>query len=358
MFANKISFSPERAGKILLSILPKRTKDVIERRFGLAGFDKKETLESIGRDYKITRERVRQIENYGLNLIRRSDAFKKNGELFQELKSTIASRGGIVEEASFLDELAKNSKDKNYLAFLMELGGSFVRFKEDGEFNHRWTLDKERADRVHDALRDLRKDITNEEVFPQEAIVGRLAKHAEKFLNEKFEPQVLISWLNLSHRLAQNSLGQWGLISCPQIRPRGVRDLAYLVMERHGSPMHFREVADTIEKTIGKRAYVHTVHNELIKDQRFVLVGRGLYALCQWGYREGRVIDIIKSILEASGPMPKDELIKCVLKERHIKESTILINLQNKKYFQKLPDGRYILRSAPEGSRVFKSKVA
>ena len=114
-----------------------------------------------------------------------------------------------------------------------------------------------------------------------------------------------------------------------------VRDYAYLIIRKHGSPIHFREVANLIEKTFKKRAHFATTHNELIKDARFVLVGRGLYALSEWGYEKGVVKDVIASILKKEGPMAKDEIIKKVLKERYVKENTVLVNLQNPKFFKK-----------------------
>ncbi len=120
-----------------------------------------------------------------------------------------------------------------------------------------------------------------------------------------------------------------------------MRDYAYLVIRRHGSPIHFREVAEQISKLFGKKAHIATTHNELIKDPRFVLVGRGLYALSDWGYMSGVVRDVINNIINKNGPLTKDEIIEKVLKERYVKENTILVNLQNPKFFKKDVKGRY-----------------
>lgn len=344
--ANTISFQPLKVAKGLLAVLPNnRTRDVVERRFGLGKSDKKETLEAIGKNYGITRERVRQIENYSLNLIRQSDPFQKSEPFFQELKTVIASFGGMVEEKNFVNVLAKSAKDKNCLLFFMVLGKDFNKLKEDEEFKHRWLTDGKSAEGIQESLRNLHKNMTPDDVFSEEDITAKLAGYFENLSGQKNIPGAAASWLNVSNLLAKNPLDQWGLANSPRIRPRGVRDLAYIVMEMHGSPMHFTEVSSSIEKSLGKSAYVQTVHNELIKDKRFVLVGRGLYALKEWGYKEGRVCDIIKDILTSHGPLPKEDLIKYVLKERHIKESTILINIQNKKYFKKLPNGRYSVKS-------------
>jgi len=74
-----------------------------------------------------------------------------------------------------------------------------------------------------------------------------------------------------------------------------------------------------------------------------VLVGRGLYALTEWGYQPGIVRNDIQAILKQHGPITRDELVKRVLKERHVKENTIVINLQNKKFFKKTDNGKYAL---------------
>ena len=171
----------------------------------------------------------------------------------------------------------------------------------------------------------------------------KLASLALNNLGAALPDEALDSWLLISKLIAANKLGGWGLAASPHISPRGVRDLAYLVMKRHGSPLHFSEVAQTIKKTLGEEAHVQTVHNELIKDGRFVLVGRGLYALKEWGYQPGTVKEVIRNILTAGGPLPKDKLIEKVLKERHVKTATILINLQDKKLFGTLEDGRISL---------------
>jgi len=87
---------------------------------------------------------------------------------------------------------------------------------------------------------------------------------------------------------------------------------------------------------------VQTVHNELIKDSRFVLVGRGIYALEEWGYYPGQVKDVILRVLrEERKPITKEEILEKVLEQRLVKENTILLNLSNKKYFERDVQGKY-----------------
>ncbi len=147
--------------------------------------------------------------------------------------------------------------------------------------------------------------------------------------------------MSLSKNLGKNSLGEWGKSNSSNINAKGMRDYAFLVIRKHGSPIHFREVASSIEKIFKKKAHVATTHNELIKDPRFVLVGRGLYALAEWGYMSGVVKDVIRKIIEKNGPLTKEEIVDRVLKERYVKENTILVNLQNPKFFKKDKQGKY-----------------
>ena len=137
-------------------------------------------------------------------------------------------------------------------------------------------------------------------------------------------------------------MGEWGVAQSPNVRAKGMRDYAYLTIKRHGSPMHFTEVARTISDLFDRKAHVATCHNELIKDSRFVLVGRGLYALSEWGYSAGVVKDVIQEILKKYGPLTRSEIIERVRKERYVKDNTILVNLQDSKLFGRDDKGRYV----------------
>ena len=124
-----------------------------------------------------------------------------------------------------------------------------------------------------------------------------------------------------------------------------MRDYAYLVIRRHGSPIHFREVAKLITELFNKKAHVATTHNELIKDPRFVLVGRGIYGLREWGHSGGIVRDVIIEVMKKKeGPLTKQEIIDLVKGERVVKDNTVVVNLQNPKFFDKTSDGKYTLK--------------
>jgi len=344
-----LSFKPNIVINNLISGLKDRTKDIMAQRFGFINPERK-TLDAIGQKYNITRERVRQVINFALNSIKQSPAIESVQPAFSELKDVIGKKGWILSERELLDYLADEPILKNHIFFLLELGDDFARFKEDDDFYHRWTVDEEGADGVHQALKRLHQEIKEDRVLSEKEIISLLRADAEDFIQsaswrKEISDEILRSWLNISKIITSNHLGEWGSVFSPLIRPRGMRDLVFLILKKHGSPMHFSEAAQKISQCFSCPAHIATVHNELIKDGRFVLVGRGIYGLAEWGYKPGTVREVIKDIIKTNGPLSKEEIVKTVLKKRYIKENTILVGLQNRQYFRRNKDGKYITNS-------------
>jgi hypothetical protein len=345
---NTITFKPKQSTKRLLAGLPTRAREVIISRYGLGKETEKMTLEAIGEKYSITRERVRQIENAALANIRKGTEFKEEKAVFDELEKLFFSMGAIVAEEDFLNHVSKDPSTQNHLNFLLVLGNSFTRAKEDDEFKHRWFVDAKVADKVHEALKKLYSNLSDEDLLPESEIVAAFLDHLKDVSEEYKREEVVRRWLSLSKTIDKNPLGEWGMASSANVKTKGIRDYAFLAMRKHGSPIHFKEVAKAIQAMFNKKAHVATTHNELIKDSRFVLVGRGLYALSEWGYLSGVVKDVISKVLAKNGPLTKDEVIEKVLKERYVKKNTIIVNLQNPKFFKKDKDGKYSIVEKPK----------
>lgn len=338
-----ISFKPKQVTKKLLAVLPDRARDVLEKRYGLGKDVDVFTLESIGQTYGITRERVRQIENYGISSIQKSEAYAEFQAVFDELNQIINDLGGgLIAEQELLDQLSTDQATRNHLYFLLVLGDPFYRSKENASYAHRWYTEKKIAESVEAALRSVYKTLDRDELISEEEVLERFRSQLID-IADKYDEQVLKRWLLISKDIAANPLGEWGHAQSPNVRVKGIRDYAYLVVKRHGSPMHFREVADAIQELFDKKAHTATTHNELIKDERFVLVGRGLYALTEWGYTAGVVKDVLREILEKHGPLSREEIIDKVRKERYVKDNTILVNLQDINLFKRLSNGTYMV---------------
>ncbi len=339
----KITFDSTALVKKLLSGVPERARDVIIRRFGLGSVTTRETLESIGKRAGITRERVRQIENAGLATVRSLDSFQEAEPFFEELRTHILTQGGIVSEKHLLSSLASNESEKNHFRFLLVVGSSFFRERETNDFYARWHVDHKVAEQVHDALSHLYTSLSDEDVLPESQLIDLFIDEL-KDLNDAYRDEaVLKRWLALSKHIDSNPLSEWGRATSPSIRTKGIRDYAYLAVKRAGHPMHFSEVATVIGELFAKKAHVATTHNELIKDKRFVLVGRGLYALKEWGYAPGIVRDVIQEVLQKESPLTKEQILDKVKKVRFVKDNTILVNLNDPHHFKHNKDGTYTL---------------
>jgi hypothetical protein len=337
----KLSFKPKQITKRLMGALRDRSLDVVASRFGLQTDAQRKTLEAIGQKYGITRERVRQIENAALNQIRKSDEFESEQVAFEELRDIIHSLGSVVNEEELLAHFADDTAAQNHIHFLLVLSDYFDLHKENEHFKARWSTDKGVLASVHEALGGLYKNLKDDEIMTESEMINKLLENIKQVNEEHRDEEIAKRWLRISKKVAPNPLNEWGKANSKNVKVRGVKDYAFLVMRKHGNPMHFREVAEAITELFGKKTHPATTHNELIKDNRFVLVGRGKYGLREWGYKPGVVKDVIREIIEKYGPLTRDDVVDHVMKERFLKRNTILVNLQNPEYFTRLEDGRY-----------------
>ncbi len=338
-----ITFKPKAVSKKLLTNLNPRTREIVVNRYGLEKPERM-TLESIGKTYEITRERVRQIENFALASIKKSKEYKEHSFVFDELKAIIKELGSVVSEDHLMRSISKDPIIQNHINLYLALGDDFEKHKEDDHFHSHFSTNDKVAHDVREALRTLYGSVSEEDLVKEEEIFNRFVGHLSDVVAEyKDNKEVIYRYLALSKVIGKNQLSEWGRTSSPHVKARGIKDYAYLIMRKAGRPMHFKEVATEINKTFGKKAHVATCHNELIKDNRFVLVGRGMYGLKDWGHTGGVVRDVIAEVLKEAGkPLSKEEIIKRVLLRRIVKPNTVLVNLQNARHFKKVA-GEYAL---------------
>lgn len=366
----------------LFSELGDRERDVLTRRFGLHG-QGKETLENIGSAHKLTRERIRQIETVGVKkLLQLKNLESYISGLKKVIYQLLEEHGGFMEKDYLINSLVKFSaagtknktadeqQHKNYLDFLISklLRTEFSEVNNSKTLKSLFKLKYQELDHVEEICEELiekikeaKKIMTTGEIFDvmtQE--IDSYKKHQDKLMpitnpvidvsqvldNILFKEDVdlinankaLYSVLQAVKKVEQNKFGHWGHDSWRDIKPKTINDKVYLVLKNNGKPMHFAEIADKINLIgfDGKKANPATVHNELILDKKYVLVGRGLYALKEWGYNQGTVADVIENVLLSSGEsLTRDEIIKRVLEQRKVKKATIVLALMDKTKFKK-----------------------
>lgn len=339
----------------LVNQIPERHKEILVKRYGLLNGERR-TLEDVGSDYSITRERVRQIEEAGFSYLRKLEQVKHLEPFFDMLHSHLSSYGDLRHEEKLLvndvSEIFnfedKDNKFTSAVYFILTFGDKFHRFAQTPKYYSVWTINKKNLikaknilDKTVSILQKQKKVFSKSELLE---ILESVTKKYFQIVNEK----ILNSYLEFSKEISSNIFGEYGLRFWPEINPKSMRERAYLVLKKENKPLHFRDITELINKMnfSSKTAYETTVHNDLIRDEKFVLCGRGLYALREWGYNDGTVKDLITELLKnINKPKSKDEIIEYIMKQRQIKPGTVLFNLQDKNLFKKTPDGRYSLSS-------------
>ncbi|MBU3924484.1 hypothetical protein KJ854_00935 [Patescibacteria group bacterium] len=345
-------------------VLSDRSKEVILKRFSLSG-EKEYTLDKIGQQLKITRERVRQIEKGAMAKIINANA-KEVSEFNSLFQNIIGKNGGAMERNFFMDrtiafmekergvKVKDIEEEKHNLILIVALIGEIKHDLADKKHKGIFYLNEESLESASLAISEAIKIFTEKKKAMSFSDIFDCLKRARIFKekNINLTEDSFLSYLALSAEIGSNARGQWGLRTWPFIFPRSVRDKAYLVLFYKKEPLHFKIIAQLINETWTKKkkpALAETAHNELIKDKRFVLVGRGIYALAEWGYEKGTVLEIIKNVLTRKGrPMKKEEVIKEVSAQRIVKQGTIILNLKNKDIFTAMAEGFYKLQVKSE----------
>lgn len=325
---------------ILETVEREREREIIARRFGL--YDRKETLEQIGELLGITRERVRQLEKAIMIRLRLAaeDDLPHIAAIEKHFIRHLHDLGRIARVQDLTARLVDTPTEtaRAHVAFIAEIAPRLTVIEENDRYHHAVGV----------------KEHGTEEQIKQyvDTIVSTVKKQGEPITIEELHAKVNHDHPNHVRALASVSKDlahlkdKWGLTKWPTVNPKNIRDKIYVILQENSKPMHFGEIAQAIKGSDFRRKDVTTqaIHNELIKDSRFVLIGRGIYALKEWGYSKGTVADIITDILKKEGgPLHRDEIVKRVLKHRQVKETTILLNLQGKNRFKRVAKATYTL---------------
>jgi len=329
----------------LINDLNPRQREFVEERFGLRDNEKK-TLQELGDRYGITRERVRQIEAEALKCAAKNFSKSEGVKLVEKAVKYLQLSGGVKEEADFVNDLKEQWDDssltKSEVKFIFAVAKKPLYCVDDDNLYSFWYLDNETFKKADGFIAKAVKFFATkkEDLISNNKFSALLAEFS-KSLGVK--DSVALNFLSISKKFARNPFNDFGLSHWDEIVPKTARAKAYLVLKKHGKPLHYTEIATMINK-VGfskKMAYAQTIHNELIKDTKFVLVGRGMYALKEHGYVSGTAKEVLQKILKDNGPLHQEKILQLVSEQRFLKENTIMLNLQNRKNFKRLPDGKY-----------------
>lgn len=338
---NEYLFFSDAIRKVM-SDFSSRSQEIIFSRYGVFN-SRALTLEEIGKKYHITRERVRQVIHEVLKKIRENNdnpAFLKAQE---NIIFAISSNDGIMDEKKLLFRLGKNNANEKAAAnFFLECMNGIICSEKKGEMKFSYALsdfDFEEWRKMIDATLAILK------LQKKPLLLDKLFELLNKDQDNNLPKEKFSHYLEIAEEIKKNAFGKWGIAGWKEISPKGTRGKAYLVLKEAGKPLHFREIAKRIDQyhLNKKKTHPQTVHNELIKDKEFILVGRGIYALLEWGYKKGTVKEVIEEILKNNEhSLNREKVISKVLEMRYVKKSTIVINLNN--YFLKAKNGTYSIK--------------
>lgn len=325
---------------VLSTIEREREREIISRRFGL--FDRRETLEQIGELLGITRERVRQLEKSVIAKLKTAAAndLPHIKEAESALSNHLSEMGNVARVSDITKRLMSDEGKLNQsrIAFIASLSPGLALIEDNDHFYHAVGLAEKHTEK---AIRDHVNKII--EAVKEIGKPTDIETVAQKVGNP--DPKHVQALASISKNMATLN-GRWGLVKWPMVNPKNIRDKIYVILHDKKKPMHFSEIAEAIKSSDLRRKDVTTqaIHNELIKDARFVLIGRGIYALKEWGFKKGTVSDVIAEVLrKEGGPLHRDEIVRRVLKSRQVKETTILLNLQGKPQFKRVAKATYTL---------------
>ncbi|MDB4940122.1 MAG: hypothetical protein JWO40_547 [Candidatus Doudnabacteria bacterium] len=343
------NFEPALVASRILNLLKERDRQILAKRFGLLAFSPR-TLEAIGKEHNLTRERVRQIEKDSIKFLRSKLDEQQLSEAVKMLAHIISDCGKIIKEIELIKMLSMEAteEEKRSILFLLHIAEELLEVKESEMLHNAWasvTYNHEFFLSIIDSAKAILK--AEGKPLDELELIDKL-RQTEIYKNNQLElnEKVLKNYIEISKEISKNPFGQYGLNEWREIKPKDVGDKAYIVLKHEGKPEHYSAITALINKHgFDKRvANKESVHNELIKDPRFVLVGRGIYALTEWGFEKGVVADVIIEILrKTNGPMSREEIINEVMKKRMVKRNTVLVALSNKQIFAKIHKNKYDL---------------
>lgn len=325
----------------VLGSLSNKEQDVIKKRIWL--FWEKETLQNIWNSFSpaITRERVRQIEDTWIKKIWRMIKTNVLSEIQAKSKEFLTLHWGILAKTKLINALIKEldiekTINKWILEVIIQSDSNLKKSKQT-----LWceiyfffsNVSKSTIDLVHkEALKILKK---KKDVMDQKTIYEIIKDNLKNKV--KLSSVFVDSVLDLFFDVIKWEDSLIGLSKWKILNPKTLKDKAIYVMKKEKAPMHFVDIANKITDILWEAVKVNTIHNELIRNREFVLIGRWIYALKEYWFTPWTVLDVIVDILKKKWEaMNTEEIIKDVLKIRKVKPTTIYMNLQNKNTIERV----------------------
>ena len=348
----KVDIEKTNLKDVLIYCKPKE-RLVLIKKFGLDG--KKETpLQRIGKEYNLTRERIRQIEMQALMRFRRlivgNETYTK---VLDESKKILDSQAGFLREEKLIAKLLNKGMfkfTKQELKLILVSDFDITLLKRNKFIDRSFYLEALYEDLLT-KMTFFIADSFDKRGESQDLydFIGYIKDHFTKEHPEIGYLQNDLFYINFFDAVRELKTfdGKVGLPSYPDVNPKTIKLKILYTMRRISKPVHYQELPTKImERFPEKSVKLNTVHNELVKNNDvFVNLGLGIYGLKEWGYQGGMVKEILVRIFEKNArPMNVKELCKEMLKEKMVSPNTVMLNLQKyKNLFRRIEKGVYEL---------------
>ncbi len=338
-----------RSFEEILKSLSEKERSVIERRVWLNW--EKETLQNIWNSFSpsITRERVRQIEDSWIKKIGRIIKATLLTKIQERAMHFIEMHGWVISKDKLVNKIIKDLElesdiNSGVLEFIVQSDYEIKKSKQK-----LWckiyfflpSISKQSIESIHkEALKILKK---KKDVITKEKLYENIAENLKS--ENRYSLTFIDSCLELFEDIIFGENDLVWLTKWKILNPKTLKDKAIYVMKKEKVPMHFVDISNKITDMLEEKVKVNTIHNELIRNSEFVLIWRWIYALKEWWFNPGTVLDVIVDALERSWePMSTEDITKEVLKTRNVKQTTIYMNLQNKKVIERVGRNYYQLK--------------
>jgi len=274
------------------------------------GTGKKETLESLGRDFQVTRERIRQIAHLHRDSIKQlllGNTLKKphcsvSETTRQQFISSVEKycRDGVIIKKDLVDEIEVSlPEDKRHYAYYLDLLMESLGYNKEEYHDQEYYIAANsiiKLDGICDEIKTCisRKifAVTLDELTTAVKLSSTLVKTALKLIPEVC--QVAYEQYVMPDRQ---------LTQC---------DRVYSILKDRGKPIHFKELLKEIGVTTEGSA------NRFLKDGRLTPIGKtGMWALTEWHMNNDTIIGLIKNALKyIARPATYDQIATMVLAAR------------------------------------------
>ena len=286
--------------------------EILCRRFGLVS-GRVETLEAVGTDLGLSRERVRQIQQRALSTIRRRiHSVEQHRSFIDLVQQKMTERGGAIAKDDLLDMVGHGGSGIRYtldmgLAFILWLS-EFVIDPPNKAADH-WIVYRSESHRQ-------RLDMATKSIHELLRMQGPSQRDSliREFESNDVQAAVIGASLEVDQATIERDGYVW-LMDPPKWH------FVLSSLRRIGRPAHFSEVAREVngQLTSKQRMTERAVHAVLgNKEPRvFRRVGLGTFGLAEWGLPAAKdSVDLVCQILE-------DELNWLTFQEIAVKASAL-----------------------------------